>query len=111
MTALKASTPAPSAAETSKQITSLLKELPEERADATRLDDLRRVFSRLVASGDLKFGVAAVDNPVAAKWQAFLHKNHKKMVAQLCRRIELGKRSAIRCMWGVMAASAKSWGV
>ena len=105
MTALKASTPAPSAAETSKQITSLLKELPEERADATRLDDLRRVFSRLVASGDLKFGVAAVDNPVAAKWQAFLHKNHKKMVAQLCRRIELGKRSAIRCMWGVMAAS------
>jgi U3 small nucleolar RNA-associated protein 19 len=105
MTVQKASTPAPSAAETAKKITSLLKELPEERADATRLDDLRRVFSRLVASGDLKFGVTAIENPVAAKWQAFLIKNHKKMVAQLCRRIEAGKRSAIRCMWGVMAAS------
>ena len=97
----------PSASETSKKIKHLLKELPEERADAARLDELRKVFAKLVASGDIKFGKSA-ENSIAAKWQAFLAKHHKQMVSQLCERIEAGKRSAIRCMWGVIAASPQT---
>jgi U3 small nucleolar RNA-associated protein 19 len=94
-----------SAAEISKQIKLLIQEVTEERADASRLDELRRVYGRLVASGELRFGVAAPTHPVAAKWQSFLLKNHKTMISQLCERIQLGKRSAIRCLWGVMAIS------
>ena len=38
----------PSTAETAKQLKTLLKALKEERADAVRLDDLRRLFAQHV---------------------------------------------------------------
>jgi U3 small nucleolar RNA-associated protein 19 len=105
MTALTGSSSKVSAAEISKQIKSLIKEVPEVRADAARLDELRRLFSRLEASGELKFGTAPPENPVAAKWRSFLLKYHKVMVSQLCDRVTLGRHAAIRCLWGVIAAS------
>jgi len=95
-----------SSAETSQRIKALLKELPEERADAARLDELRRLFAKLVTNGELSFHTAPSnpDTPTA-KWNAFLQKKHKAFVSQLCQRIEEGKKTAVRTMWGVIAAS------
>eukprot|EP00534_Pseudo-nitzschia_fraudulenta_P006354 CAMPEP_0201173916 /NCGR_PEP_ID=MMETSP0851-20130426/96817_1 /ASSEMBLY_ACC=CAM_ASM_000631 /TAXON_ID=183588 /ORGANISM="Pseudo-nitzschia fraudulenta, Strain WWA7" /LENGTH=585 /DNA_ID=CAMNT_0047456751 /DNA_START=90 /DNA_END=1847 /DNA_ORIENTATION=+ len=99
--------------EVAKQIKSLLKELPEIRSDAARLDQLRRVFTRLEAAGELKFlspdkfGGSSDKNPVAAKWSAFLHKSHDAMVSQLCERVRLGRHASIRCLWGVIAGSPR----
>lgn len=94
-----------SPAEVSKQIKSLIKEVPDARADAARLDDLRRLFARMEASGELQFGLSPPENPVAAKWRLFLLKYHKSMVSQLCERVIDGRHSAIRCLFGVIAAS------
>eukprot|EP00934_Nitzschia_sp_Nitz4_P006023 Nitzschia sp. Nitz4//scaffold161_size51353//6531//8159//NITZ4_006940-RA/size51353-processed-gene-0.55-mRNA-1//1//CDS//3329537885//6013//frame0 len=94
-----------SPAEVSNQIKQLIKEVSDTRADATRLDELRRVYSRLAADGELTFGTPPPENQVAAKWHSFLMKNHKKLVSQLCDRVELGRHSAIRCLWGVIAGS------
>lgn len=98
-------TATPSSAELSKQIKSLIKEVADVRADAARLDELRRVYARLSASGELTFGTPPSENKVAAKWRAFLTKYYKIMVSQLCDRVELGRHSAIRCLFGVIAAS------
>ena len=101
-------------AELAKQIKFLLKELPEIRADAARLDELRRVFARLETAGELEFttparsDTASVRNPVAAKWSAFLHKSHEAMVTQLCERVRLGRHASIRCLVGVIAGSPRS---
>jgi U3 small nucleolar RNA-associated protein 19 len=96
---------APSSAELSKQIKSLIKEVADVRADAARLDELRRVYSRLSTSGELTFGTPPPENQVAAKWRAFLMKYYKIMVSQLCDRVELGRHSAVRCLFGVLSAS------
>lgn len=92
---------------TANAIKTLLKELPEERADAARLDELRRVFGKLVSNGDLHFSTSSnQDTPSpTAKWNAFLQKHHRLFVEQLCQRVQEGKRTAIRTMWGVIAAS------
>jgi U3 small nucleolar RNA-associated protein 19 len=94
-----------SPAEVSKQIKSLIKRVPDARADAARLDELRRLFARIEASGELEFGVSPPENPVAAKWRTFLLKYYKSMISQLCERIIDGRHSAIRCLFGVIAAS------
>lgn len=94
-----------SPAELSKEIKELSKEVADVRADAARLDELRRLYSRVTASGELTFGTSAPENHVAAKWRAFLMKYHKIMVSQLCERVEMGRHSAIRCLFGVLAAS------
>ena len=94
-----------SSAEISKQIKTLVKEVPDIRADATRLDELRRLFVRMEASGELQFGVSPPTTLVAAKWRAFLLKYHKIMVSQLCERVSLGRHSSIRCLFGVIASS------
>lgn len=98
-------------AEVAKQIKSLLKEVPEIRADAARLDELRRVFTRLEAAGELTFdGQAKTDkSSVSAKWNKFLHKSHDSMVSQLCERVRLGRHASIRCLWGVIAGSPRSF--
>ena len=102
-------------AEVAKQIKSLLVELPEIRADAARLDELRRVFARLEATGELTFNGPAKNSgndkqsSVAARWNAFLHKSHEAMVSQLCERVKLGRHASIRCLWGVIAGSPRSF--
>ena len=98
----------PSSAETAKVIKTLLQELPEERIDAARLNELRRVFSKLVSNGDLNFSSSSSNHDelsLSAKWNVFLQKRHHLFVEQLCQRIKEGKRTAIRTMWGVIAAS------
>jgi len=87
--------------EIAASIKKLTKELPDVRSDASRLDELRRLFSK----AGLKFGQAPPENRAAAKWHSFLLKNHKKMVSQLSDRIEEGRRSSIRCLFGVIASS------
>ena len=102
-------------AEVAKQIKSLLKEVPEIRADAARLDELRRVFARLEAAGELTFNgkskadSAGAQNSVSARWSTFLHKSHEAMVSQLCERVRLGRHASIRCLWGVIAGSPRSF--
>jgi len=107
-----------SSAETAQQIKSLLKGIHEERADAARLDELRRLFGQLVKSGDLTFSdreketatkKISVSKKASHKWQAFLEKQHQKMVSQLMVRIVQNKKTAVRTMWGVIAASPKQY--
>ena len=112
MTTTTSEKQAPSSAETSLKINQLLKELPEERADAARLDELRRLFAKLVSSGQLSFdtnnnnnnNITEKDSP-RAKWNAHLLKQHKVFVSQLCHCIQQGRKTAIRTLFGVIAAS------
>lgn len=94
-----------SSAEVTQQIKALIQELPDERADAARLDELRRIFCRLVSTGKWSWKQRKSNDPMVAKWQTFLCQNYERLVQQLCQRIQLGKRSAIRCMWGVIAGT------
>eukprot|EP00536_Pseudo-nitzschia_multiseries_P000325 jgi/Psemu1/178234/e_gw1.4.96.1 len=100
--------------EVAKQIKGLLKELPEIRADAARLDELRRIFTRLESAGEMTFSTdvnsnsAGTKNSVSAKWSSFLHKSHDAMVSQLCERVKLGRHASIRCLWGVIAGSPRT---
>jgi U3 small nucleolar RNA-associated protein 19 len=105
MTKLQTASSSASPAEITKEIKALIKEHPEIRADAARLDELRRLFTRLEAEGELSFGTPPPKSPVAAKWHKFLHQSHQAMVSQLCERVQLGQHASIRCMWGVIAAS------
>mmetsp|Transcript_61462 Transcript_61462/g.69648 ORF Transcript_61462/g.69648 Transcript_61462/m.69648 type:complete len:604 (-) Transcript_61462:83-1894(-) len=100
-------------AEVAKQIRCLLKELPEPRADAARLDELRRVFTHLCDLGELAFTTTtaksgAKKNSVAAKWFSFLHNSHEAFVSQLCDRVKLGRHASVRCLWGVIAGSPRT---
>ena len=100
-------------AEVAKQIRCLLKEVPEPRADAARLDELRRVFTHLCALGELTFTTtttksSAKKNSVAAKWSSFLHSSYEAFVSQLCDRVKLGRHASVRCLWGVIAGSPRT---
>ena len=107
MTALKPSSSSSSLtpSEVSRRIKLLLKEEKNLKNDASRLDELRRIFTKLERSGDLEFGKPLPENQTARKWRSFLLKNHKLMVSQLCHRVTMGRHTAVRCFWGVMAGS------
>ena len=96
-------------ADTARKIKELLKELPDERADAARLDELRRIYAKLIQEGVLQLRPSKQKLPSASlalgKWQNFLRRSHQKFVQQLKERIQVGKRTAIRTLWGVMATS------
>jgi U3 small nucleolar RNA-associated protein 19 len=100
-------------AEVAAQIKSLLKKSADDRADAVRLDELRRVFARLIANGEFSLTTSLTANistkrdktEVTRKWQHFLSTSHKGFISQLCRRIGDGKRTAVRTLWGVLATS------
>ena len=46
-----------------KQIQSLVKEVSEVRTDAFRLNELRRIFTRLITNNELTFGVPIPNRP------------------------------------------------
>jgi U3 small nucleolar RNA-associated protein 19 len=97
-----------SSAQVAKQIKDLLhNQLAEDRADAARLDELRRIFARLIQQGDFQLRDQAEEASSArAKWRSFLIKSHKQLVTQLKTRIVRGgKRTAVRTLWGVVATS------
>ena len=83
------------ASETSGTLTRLLKRtrkfVANETVDAARLDELRRTFSSLIASGELilhgdvgksKWCVSDTSD-VKAKWSRFLRKRHEEYLSQL----------------------------
>lgn len=103
------STKESTSAEIAKQITFLLKESPDDRHDAARLDELRKIFAKLLQSGDFTLNATIQqrnnESAVKEKWRNFLLQNHKQFIHQLCERILLGKRTAMRTLWGVVATS------
>ena len=95
-----------SSAETAGLIKKLLKPSPDDRADASRLDELRKLFAKLIRDGELDLSSTKKDgSSVRQKWNDFLRTSHKRFVCQLCERISAGKRTAVRTMWGVVATS------
>lgn len=107
---------ATSSAETARKIKDLLKEVPDDRADAARLDELRRIFAKLIQerefdlAGNHKPSDTSSSSSARGKWESFLRQSHKKMVNQLKNRIVQGKRTAIRTLWGVVATSPRKSG-
>jgi U3 small nucleolar RNA-associated protein 19 len=77
----------------------------DHRADAVRLDQARRVLAQQVLVGDLEFSNSIQQKNAQAKWCKYLKTCHDQLVSQLERRIRLGQRTALRTLWGVMAAS------
>ncbi|CAB9514083.1 Nucleolar complex protein 4 homolog [Seminavis robusta] len=111
---VKASSSEPSAQETATRIKSLLKEISkDERADAARLDELRQILASLIQQGDLSFSKThkktssnkKKSSSATDKWNGWLQKQHQQTVTQLTSRIEKGRRTAVRTLWGLMAAS------
>lgn len=101
-------TAAAASAQVARQIKELLKQVnnDDDRADAARLDELRRIFAKLAAAGDLQ---QPGSSEARAKWHAFLRSSHQSMVEQLKQRIVQGKRTALRTLWGVVATTP-AWG-
>jgi U3 small nucleolar RNA-associated protein 19 len=98
--------PTSSSAETAAQIKNLLKEVADPKADVVRLDELRKLFGRLIEAGELQLGTSTSESStVKQKWSAFLQASHKRMVSQLGKRVVEGKRAVIRTFWGVIATS------
>jgi len=90
----------------------------DERSDAARLDELRQILSTLIHKGDLTFTtttaaaaaagvVGSSDNGGSAldKWNIWLRKQHTVTVSQLIVCIRKGRRTAVRTLWGLLAAS------
>lgn len=105
---------------TAKSIKTLLQKQPfdiydvsqftnaREREDAARLDELRRIFKTCVQHGH--FLTPLIDDeehtPARQKWNAWLvQQRNERLVTQLCDRIRLGKRYALRTLCGVIASS------
>lgn len=107
------------ASETSGTLTRLLKRtrkfVANETVDAARLDELRRTFSSLIASGELilhgdvgesKWCVSDTSD-VKAKWSRFLRKRHEEYLSQLSDALRIGRKSALRTFCGVVASSPR----
>ena len=102
-------TPKPSSSqETAARIKALLKATPQEdRADAARLDELRRIFAKLIQQGDLSFSSEASGGSKAQqKWNTWLQKQHERCVQQLMQGISTkSRRTSVRTLWGLIASS------
>ena len=113
-----------SSAQTAQQIKLLLKPVKDEKSDAARLDELRRLFGQLLQQGEFTLGgteptttttttTTSGGGSVTQKWRAFLLKSFHTMVNQLQRTIEQddGRKSAVRTLFGVVAACPMSGAV
>jgi len=87
-----------SPAEIAKKIKKLLKPIIEERADAFRLDELRRLF----AKQDLNAKSSIGSSKSVKKWKAFLRKHFDIYLKQLTERME--RKTSVRTFWGVIAS-------
>ena len=87
-----------------------------EQNDAARLDELRRVFSKLQSSSDLCLvnhqkkssssnAAAQKKNQVKEKWNHWLKKQHATFLSQLCIAVKDGRKSSLRTFMGVIASS------
>jgi len=99
-----------------RKIESLLSQenIPDS-VDSARLDELRRIFARLIASGDLVLsasaggetvdGLVSLSSDVKIKWNNWLKKKHSIYLSQLSNRVTSGRKSALRTFMGVIASS------
>lgn len=105
----------PSSEETANTLKKLLKEPYDiydfknltnagERQDAARLDELRRTFMNLISNNVLILGKEN-EKKDTDKWNTWLCRQHAKFIRQLCDRIRLGKKYALRTYFGVLASS------
>ena len=106
-----------SATATAKRIKALLKVAPpDETIDAARLDELRRIFARLIL--DSKELVLTSErhsshssnhrksSQAKEKWNDWLRQQHDVFISQLQDRIRIhGRKSALRTFCGVIASS------
>ncbi len=81
-----------------------------EREDALRLDKLRRIFTRLIGTGELSFSggssnIVEVGGDASSKWKAWLLKQHDVFISHLVDGVFLGRTTALRCFCGVIASS------
>ena len=133
-----ASNAAPSASETAATLQKLLKRSRKhrlnERDDATRLDELRRLFAGLVGRGELVLrgadgsnttnknrnnnaGAGADDaedgaeedraHTVQSKWNSYLATRHGEFLSQLSTAVQGGRKSALRTYCGVIASTPR----
>jgi len=132
MTASSSSTAAaPTAAETAATLQKLLKRgrrhRANERDDAARLDELRRIFAALSSRGELVLrgggnnakDVADDENidegggkksgrDVKSKWSGYLRRKHAEFLSQLSAAVAAGRKSALRTYCGVVASSPRT---
>ena len=109
-----------SASQTATQIKSLLKQNSQksnvpialhEQADANRLDELRRIFSKLQSTSELSLysssqpSSSPSSSAVKEKWNAWLKKQHSIYITQLSHAIQNGRKSSLRTFMGVIASS------
>jgi U3 small nucleolar RNA-associated protein 19 len=114
-----------SAAETAKTIQELLTASPSSLPDsvqAQKLDQLRRIFSRLIETQQLTFSSLSASSSssnssqqdkeeqsksqaAGHKWNIWLKKQHVKFIKQLCHEVQCGKQTALRTFMGVIAST------
>ena len=128
MTASTTATAAPTASETAATLQKLLKRTRKHRAnerdDAARLDELRRVFASLSSRGELLLRGGSNNNSsevdeddknsdgdkgkdVKSKWSAYLRRKHSEFLSQLSEAVSAGRKSALRTYCGVVASSPR----
>ena len=129
---------APSASETAAALQKLLKRTRKhrqnERDDASRLDELRRLFAGLVGRGELVLRGAGnssttkhnnngnnigadddaedgaeedADDTVQSKWNAYLSTRHGEFLDQLSTAVQGGRKTALRTFCGVIASTPR----
>src|SRR3569623_1033463 len=75
--------PVSSSASLAAEISKLLKEVDDDRADAIRLDELRKIFARLIQSGELNLHPGSTSSDTSSalrKWNQFLLQSHKLLI-------------------------------
>jgi U3 small nucleolar RNA-associated protein 19 len=113
-----------SSATTAAEIKRLLEEADDDRSDVVRLDELRKIFARLIHSGEFdtynpgapetSTSTGQQDAKISAvqkKWKQFLSQSHKSFVHQLAAKIRRGNqlyiRPLVRTYWGVVASAPR----
>ncbi len=82
-----------------------------EQNDANRLDELRRIFSKLQSNSELSLSSHQLstkkngNNAVKEKWNTWLKKQHGVYMSQLSHAIQDGRKSTLRTFMGVIASS------
>ena len=91
-----------------------------ENNDAKRLDELRRIFSKLQSTNELYLIPPSIqksqqskddttnnnnNNIVKEKWNTWLKKQHSIFITQLCHTIQSSRKSSVRTFMGVIASS------
>ena len=103
-----------SATATAKRIKALLRVQPQDESlDAARLDELRKIFARLIASKELvvlsddandqNASASNSSSAIKQKWNEWLQNQHDEYLEQLQRVIH--RKSTLRTFFGVIVSS------